>query len=181
MIMFSRNFYGEIWRPVSGYYNLYEVSNLGRVKSLNYNHTGNSRILTPQLVATYLQVGLWKNRKAKIFKVHRLVWESFNGPIPKGMQVNHINEDKTDNRLENLNLMTPKENINWGTGIKRRAAKKSKSIVQKDLSGKVVRVWQSQQDIVDYLKVSSASHISECCHGKRPNAHGYIWNFKEAN
>lgn len=179
--MFSENYYGEIWKPVYGYYGLYDVSNFGRVKSLNYNHTGNSRVLIPLLSRSYMQVGLWKNRKAKVFKVHRLVWEAFNGPIPKGMQVNHINENKSDNRLENLNLMTPKENVNWGTGIKRRAAKKSKSIIQKDLSGKVIRVWQSEQDIVDYLKVASASHISACCHGKRTKAHGFLWSFKEDN
>lgn len=83
--MFSKNYYGEIWKPVYGYYGLYDVSNFGRVKSLNYNHTGNSRVLIPQLARSYMHVGLWKNRKAKVFKVHRLVWEAFNGPIPKGM------------------------------------------------------------------------------------------------
>lgn len=178
--MISEEYLCEKWKPVLGYQGLYEVSNLGRIKSLNYNHTGKSHILSPQAVMSYLQVGLWKNRKPKIFKIHRLVWEAFNGPIPEGMQVNHINEDKHDNRLDNLNLMTPKENVNWGTGIKRRAVLKNKTIVQKDFDGNTVRIWSSQREIVDFLKVSSAAHISECCHGKRPYAHGYVWCFKEA-
>ena len=51
------------------------------------------------------------NRKVTSHYVHRFVWECLKGPIPKGMEINHINEDKTDNRLENLELVTQKENI----------------------------------------------------------------------
>ena len=94
------------------------------------------------------------------------------------MQVNHINEDTFDNRLENLNLMTPKENINWGTGIERRAKQKEKHIIQYDMDGNFMREWSSQNEAVDFLGVSSAAHISECCHGKREQAHGYKWGFE---
>lgn len=61
--------------------------------------------------------------KQRIFRWHRVIWTFFNGTIPDGMQVNHINEVKTDNRLVNLNLMTPKENSNWGTRTERMTAK----------------------------------------------------------
>ena len=91
----------EIWMPIFGCEG-YEVSKIGSVRSLDYLHTGKAKILKPQKTHNgYLQVYLYKDGKLKGFKVHRLVWEAFNGPIPEGMQVNHLNEDKTDNRLEN--------------------------------------------------------------------------------
>lgn len=169
----------EEWRDVPGYEGLYKVSNIGRVKSLNYNHTNKEKILDTFLVRNYVCINLWRNRRFKQVKVHRIVYEAFIGPIPKGMQVNHINENKTDNRPENLNLMTPKENVNWGTGIKRRAKLKNKIIEQYDLDGNYIRDWPSQTELVKYLNVSTAAHISECCHGKRLKAHNYIWKFKE--
>ena len=72
----------------------------------------------------YLNVSISNDYKISNFRVHRLVFEAFNGVIPKGLQVNHINEIKTDNRLENLNLMTAKENCNYGN----RTAKQKNSI-----------------------------------------------------
>ena len=177
--MYTTQYLNERWIPVLGHSGIYEVSDYGRIKSLNYNHTGKEHILTPQKSRNYLHVGLWKNRKCKIYKVHRLVWEAFNGPIPDGMQVNHINEDKTDNRLCNLNLMSPKENVNWGSGIYRRSVQHNKPIVQKDLQGNIIRIWLSQQSIVDELGLSSAAHISESCRHKRKSAHGFIWEFQE--
>lgn len=110
----------EIWKPVVGYEGLYEVSSEGRVRSLNYKKQNRIQVLVQNYSRKYPYLLLCKDGKIKTHLVHRLVWEAFNGPIPDGMQVNHINEVKTDNRLENLNLMTPKENINWGTGIERR-------------------------------------------------------------
>lgn len=106
----------EIWKDAVGYEGLYQVSNLGRVKSLNFNHTGNERIMKPTLKKTgYYSVKLWKNGKSKHINVHRLVAEAFLGSIPKGLVVNHLNEIKTDNRLENLEICTIKENLNYGT------------------------------------------------------------------
>lgn len=87
------------------------MSNHGRVKSLYYG-----RVLKPEVTTDgYLRVELWKNHKGKKIYLHYVVYTSFNGPIPEGMQVNHINEIKSDNRPENLNVLTPKDNINWGT------------------------------------------------------------------
>ena len=115
----------EEWKNIIDYEGLYQVSNLGRVKSLNYKHTGREKILKSSVDKIgYMYVGLCKNGKVKFFKVHRLIYEAFYGEIPNGMQVNHINEIKADNRLSNLNLMTRKENINFGTGIERRAKSK---------------------------------------------------------
>ena len=99
-------------------YDNYEVYDDGRIWS--YSH---KKWLKPQTNKKgYQTVYLYDNEgKRKFFFLHRVVYETFSGePIPEGMQVNHINEDKMDNRFfENLNLMTPKQNTNWGSGIER--------------------------------------------------------------
>ena len=106
----------EIWKPIKGYEGLYEVSDQGRVKSLNYLHTGQERILSQNKTPDdYLQVMLYKNSEQKKLLVHRLVAEAFVPNPENKPTVNHINEDKHDNRAVNLNWMTRKENCNWGT------------------------------------------------------------------
>lgn len=77
----------------------------------------------------YLQVNLWKNGVMETHTVHRLVYEAFNGEIPYGMQVNHINENKTDNNLENLNLMNAKENCNHGSRLERIARNRGNTVI----------------------------------------------------
>lgn len=174
----------EVWKDVLGYEGLYQVSNLGRVKSLNYNKTKEEKVLQLQEY-DYIRVQLWKNGNCKFKQVHRLEYEAFYGPIPEGMQVNHINENKHDNRLENLNLMTPKENINWGTG-QERAHKKlinhpntSRMIVQYSLDGKVIKDdWQSQKEIERVLGYYQRN-ISACCRGKLHTYKGFVWRYKE--
>lgn len=108
----------EIWLPVEGYEGLYEVSDFGRVRSL-YNRTCEKRILkTGRDKDGYLMVNLYKNDKQKTFKVHRLVALAFVPNMFGDDCVNHINEDKTDNRAENLMWCSRKENNNWGVIIR---------------------------------------------------------------
>ena len=110
----------EIWKDVPGYDGYYQVSNMGRVMSVNYNHTTKCKVLMPvKNTDNYLTVLLYKDRKRKRLLIHRLVWQTFNGPIPEGLQINHIDENPQNNSLDNLNLMTPKENSNWGTRTER--------------------------------------------------------------
>ena len=103
----------EIWKPIKGYEGLYEISNLGRVKSLNYNRTGKEEILkNAECSNGYLTVGLTKNGKQKLFKIHRLVAEAFI-PNPENKPcIDHINTIKNDNRVENLRWVTNEENNN---------------------------------------------------------------------
>lgn len=117
----------EVWKDIKGYEGLYQISNLGRIKGVDhwrkngtngYIHKGKVMSLDYNKKG-YFYVNLCKDGKHKLYRVHRLVYETFVGPIPENMQVNHINEVKTDNRLENLNLMTSKENANWGTRNRR--------------------------------------------------------------
>lgn len=167
----------EIWKPVLDYIGLYEVSNLGRVRSLKY---GKIRILKPvKTKDCYLRVGLRKDGKQKWFLVHRLVWEAFNGEIPEGMEVNHINEIKTDNRYpENLNLLTHGDNVNFGTRNKRVSVamtngKQSDPVLQLTLDEKLIKEWPSMTEAA--RNGFSESKISDCCNGKRKTHKGFLW------
>ena len=166
----------EIWLAVPGYEGLYWVSNLGRVKSL-YKRI-REQILKPGKVNGYLQVQLFKEGKRRFFLVHRIVWEAFKGPIPEGMEINHLNECTWDNRLENLSLATPKENSNWGTRNRRIAKSRSKMVEQYTLDGKHIMTWFSVTGIQEEFGWRQGN-ISSCCNGKRKTSHGYIWKYKE--
>ena len=115
----------EIWKDVLGYEGYYQVSNEGRVRSLervveSVSHgkpclrhiQGYMMQLQPNSRNGYLEVGLRKDGKRKIFRVHRLVWEAFNDKILEGHEVDHLNTIRTDNRLENLRITTHKDNLN---------------------------------------------------------------------
>lgn len=171
----------EIWKPVLGYEGLYEISNLGRVKSLNYNHTGKEQILKQKLNKfNRLNVTLYKHKKQKMHQVHRLVWEAFNGEIPTEFQINHIDENPKNNDLNNLNLMTPKENSNWGTHIERVAQKTRKKIQQFDLNGNLVTEFSSLTEASEHLNMGykACGNISNCLKGRYRHAYGFIWKYK---
>ena len=171
----------EIWKKIEGYDN-YEVSNLGNVKSLNYNHTGKEQVLKAgKNTGGYLFVNLFKNGKGKNHLVHRLVWEAFKGKIPEGFEINHISEDKTQNNIENLSLMTHKENLNYGTRNERSAKAKtngklSKPVIQLDLDGNVIREYPSANEVQRQTGYS-IGNISLCCNGLRKQAYNYKWRY----
>ena len=166
----------EIWADILGYEGLYQASNLGQVRSINridsLGHHRKGKILNP-LTRTdgYQQVILCKDGVRKCFQIHRLVYAAFCGEIPSGMEVNHINECKTDNRLCNLNLMTKKENINYGSGIERRAKaqknhpRKSKPVIGYDADGNVVVTFPSTSEAGRNGYDHSA--VSACCRGEK--------------
>jgi hypothetical protein len=100
----------EIWKDISGYEGLCQVSNLGRVKSRKH-------LKKFEVEKGYLRVNLYKNGKLKKFLVHRLVAQAFHGEGKEGMQVNHINGETKDNRAENLEWTTVKENAQHKTTV----------------------------------------------------------------
>lgn len=178
----------ELWKDIPNYEGIYQASNLGRIKSLEridaLGHRLKEKILKPLIRSIgYYQVALWKNSKVRFYLVHRLVWEAFNGQIPENMQVNHINEIKTDNRLSNLNLMTAKENTNWGSRNERSAkkqinGKKSKPVLQFDLNDNFIKEYPSIRQVERETGFAN-QYISACCNGKYKQSYGYIWKYKE--
>ena len=171
----------EIWKDIPNYEGIYQASNLGRVKSF---YGLKEKILKPGILNNgYYRVILCKQSIKKTYLVHRLVWETFNGTIPEGLQVNHINEVKIDNRLSNLNLMTQKENINWGTRNERIAKKQingkcSKSVLQFTLDDILVKEYPSTKQAERETGFAN-QHINACCNGKYKQAYGYKWRYKE--
>lgn len=169
----------EIWKDIPGYEGLYQVSNMGQVKSLGNGGTHkNVKILKPGMTSKgYLNVVLWKNGKKKNHLVHRLVAEAFvpNDEPKHKTQCNHISENKLDCRAINLNWMSSKENANWGTRNKRIMKKQSTPIVQKLPDGTVVKVWSSQNEAGrnGYIQ----QQINRCCNGKRKTHRGYLWAY----
>ena len=163
----------EIWKDIDEFEGLYQVSNLGNVKSLNYRHTGKERILKPLTDKYgYLFVTIYKNGKLKNYKIHRLVAKAFI-PNPDGKpEVNHKDENKINNCVDNLEWMTSKENINYGT----RNERISKLVLQFTKNGEFVKEWLSMHQIERELGFANSS-ISECCNEKRKTAYGYIWKF----
>lgn len=100
----------ETFKDIPGYEGLYQVSDYGAVRSLKY---GKVRYLkNVKQPNGYEIINLCRDGKPKKFRIHRLVWEAFVGPIPEGMEIDHINTIRDDNRLDNLRVATPKENCN---------------------------------------------------------------------
>lgn len=160
----------EQWKTIKGF-EIYEVSNLGNVRN-----SISGVILKPTLNTWgYPCVTLCYNHKRKNRVVHRMVAEAFV-PNPDNLpEVNHSDEDKTNNVASNLSWVTKKENINHGTRTKRASEKRYKKVNQYTQKGELVKVWNSLKEAEE----AGYSHtaISSCCHGKRKLHCGYAWGW----
>ena len=133
----------EIWKDINGYEGLYQISNFGNVKSLP-RQGAKGKILKPSKINIgYLRVGLNKNGKCKRYLIHRLVAEAFLPNPDNKPCIDHINANKTDNRICNLQWVTHKENMNNPLTID----KISKPIIQFSKRGRNSRYrrWRSSQ------------------------------------
>lgn len=176
----------EIWRPVAGYEGLYEVSSFGRVKSLgrtepifNSVRFRKDKIMRQKLTKFgYLEATLSKNGKPSTKKIHRLVAEAFL-PNPEGLpQVNHKDEDKTNNRVENLEWCSAKYNMNYGSVKRRVGEKHSKPVAQLSLEGKIIKVYKSAAE-AGRNGVAMQQHITDVCNhkGNHYTAGGFRWEY----
>ena len=181
----------EIWKPIKGYEGLYEISNWGRVKSLNYKGTGRAELMKPEnCINGYLQVQLSKNGKADNCLIHRLVAQTFlpnplNKPCvnhkiegDKGKTMNFVffNEDGTvDEESTTIEWVTYEENINYGTRNERMAKTQSKKVLQFTLDGEFVREWNSTMECG--RNGYSQGNIAACCRGERKSHKGFKWQY----
>lgn len=171
-----------------GFEGKYEVSNYGRVASLNYNHTGKWQLLRQiKDKDGYMFVNLYKNGNQKQPKVHHLVAEDFPeicGTYFEGAEIDHINTIRDDNRASNLRWCTRSENQLNQTTRKRKSnifinhPKMSKPVLQFTKDGTFIAEYQSINEAYRQTKIQ-ASNISQCCKGKIKSSGGFGWKYKE--
>lgn len=160
----------EIWKDVKGYEGKYQVSQLGNVKSLNYHREGKERILSKcKDKDGYSVVLLYKNGQKKTCKVHRLVAEAFLRTEDNTLVINHKDEDKQNNKADNLEFCTVGYNNRYS---------KTVQVEQCDLNGNVISRWESIKEAADSLNLK-ASNIGACCrkYGRNKTAGGYVWRY----
>lgn len=161
------------WRTIEKFPK-YEVSSDGVVRNKRTGHITSQRIG----FGGYMTVALCceGRRRQTTCSVHRLVASAFvENPNPEiKIQVNHINENKTDNRAENLEWVSPSENIKHGIGIARRAAAVSRPVVMKH--GDMVVYFDSTKDASRRTGIPFAS-VQKCCTGKLKTTHGVQFEY----
>lgn len=157
----------EEWRPIDGYPN-YQVSNRGRVINVK-----SGKVLKPGVYNTgYEYVNLYKNGKYKNYNIHRLVANAYI-PNPDNLpQVNHIDENKCNNNVENLEWCTASQNT------RHSAHKRSCRINQLTLDGEFIKQWDSARDVERELGFNNGS-IIKSCKGKLEKAYGYKWGYAD--
>lgn len=156
----------EIWKSVIGYEDKYQVSNFGRIKSRNYNHTKEEKILKLSTDNKgYLTVTLWSNDKGKTYKVHRIVADTF---IPNNYNlpcVNHKDENKQNNHIKNLEWCTYSYNNTYGTRIERISVKNRKKVICLTTG----EIFNSINEAGRKMNIDCGD-ISRCCRNKQKSA-----------
>lgn len=182
----------EIWKDIEDYEGWYQVSNTGRVRSVDrvvqhadgISSTLKGRVLKPRSdKCDYLVVHLCKDGKRTTKTAHRLVAQAFI-PNPEGLpQVNHKNEVKNDNRVENLEWCDAAYNLAYGTARTRKSqtmtnGKRSKAVLQIDPNTmEILREWPSTAECG--RNGFNSSLVSACCLGKQKTHKGFIWKYKK--
>jgi len=183
--MEKHNMNEEVWKGVKGWEDRYQVSNCGRVKSLErvtvYKNGRKrkfpSKILNPGIESSGYRIAILQNGiKKKSVRVHRLVAEAFLDNPNNYPEVNHKDENKLNNHISNLEWMTFKENINYGTGIERRAKKGGKPIAKLDMEGNVLKVYSSVTE-AEEVDGYNRSNTSNAAKGNLKQAYGYKWEY----
>ena len=124
----------------------------------------------------YMQVNLINDDgERKRVYVHRMVYQAYKGDIPKGMEINHIDENKTNNSIDNLEAVTHTQNQNHGTRSLRAGYSRRRPIAQYTLTGRLVRTYSSMTEATYYG--FGIGHVCNCCTGKSRQYKGYIWKY----
>lgn len=162
----------EIWKDIPNYEGLYQISNLGNVKSLyritNNNHIIHEKILKPQDNNNgYLIVNLYKNNKMKAKLIHRLVAKTFIDNPNNYSYINHIDKNKSNNTVNNLEWCTQSYNVIYSKGRK---------VNQYDKNNNFIKTWNSIVDVKRLLNIDS-SLIIRCCKGIKKSTGGFKWEY----
>lgn len=159
----------EVWKDIKGYEGLYQVSDMGRVRSkngvlhLNTNTYG------------YKHITLSKGDVQKTVVVHRLVSDAFIDNPHNKPQINHIDGNKENNAVVNLEWVTQGENNRHAI---RASLRKVKKILLVDAEGKAIREFNNRMEINEYLGRNVYQDlITRCCNGQRKTAYGYVWRY----
>lgn len=186
----------EIWKDIKGYEGFYQVSNLGRVKSLKRKVEGRKGylpeiIMKPSLTThKYHQIVLTKKGIKTFYALHRVVAEAFLNKNDykmmnyekkeqinlKDLQVNHKDENKLNNCVNNLEWCTPSYNVNYGTGTIKRKIKLYKKVIQYDTKGIYIKEWDSITIASKELNISRFGIIA-CCKERSQTSGGFIWKY----
>lgn len=176
-----------MWKDIAGYEGLYQVSDQGEIRSLdktlqirpNCIITRKGKIMKPEVSNKgYLRIILYKNDKKKHFSIHRLVAKAFI-PNPENLDtINHKDENKFNNAADNLEWMSLKSNINYGTGITKRSNSKKKKVNQFSKDGIFIKTWDSGTEAEKELDLSKGQ-VCSCCKLKQKSAGGYIWKYAD--
>ena len=169
----------EIWKDIQGYEGKYMVSNWGRVKSLNYRNTGKEGILKGVANGNgYLEVILFKEGKGKHYRINRLVAQAFL-PNPDNLpEVNHKDENKQNNCVENLEYCSKLYNINYGTGSKRSAEKRSKPLFGINIVSGLILEFPSIAEASRQTGIN-LGNICNCLKGRYKSTGGYVWYYAD--
>lgn len=158
----------EVWLPIKDFEHLYEVSNLGRVRSIGTYNTCKRGIMNPMIDSDgYLHVRLYDNGITKDVSIHRLVAIAFT-PNPNNYKyVNHKDEDRKNNHVSNLEWCTNSYNLIYSRG---------KKVAQYTLSGELVTIFNGIAEASRKYNIPT-TNISKCCKGKRHYAGKFIWKY----
>lgn len=164
----------EIWKDIKGYENIYQVSNFGNVKNTRTNRI----IKSKKNSKGYMLVGLYKDGERKNFYVHRLVAIAFLQNPLKLQYINHKDENKENNNVDNLEWCSCSYNNNYGTRNNKVSNANGKLVYQYTTNGFYLRTWTTITAAEKYYNISHGK-ISMCCNGKRKMAGGYVWKYKK--
>jgi hypothetical protein len=167
----------EIWKDIKNYEGLYQVSNLGNIKN----------ILTKQILGKfgkrYYETYLYKNGKRKCFKIHRLVAQAFIPNLNNKSEVNHIDGNRYNNTVSNLEWVTRQENMNHASQHKLLSCKESIEKTRKDIeainiiSGEIIQ-FKSLSEAGRVLGIN-VSNICACCKGRVKSLKSYRFRYKK--
>lgn len=179
----------EIWKDVVGYEGFYKVSNLGNIISCRRNYKEGVKYITPFNNGGYDRVTFVTNWKHKNLLVHRIVAEAFIPNPENKPDVNHIDGNKHNNCVNNLEWATRKENVNHAisSGLrpptcphnkdyKRGNGPRAKAVFQYDLNNHFIAKWDCAEDAADHVNGQKES-IGRCCRGERQTHKGFIWKY----